>query len=125
MDQITHDVRRDSWLNIIQQCQARPEGITVKKWLDDNGIKNKAYYYWLRKFRKEAYAEMNPPMVTESTDVAFAEIHMPMQQPCESSEIYAGNTPVAIIKCNGISLEITNGISTPLLQTLIREVTHA
>ncbi len=47
MDQITHDVRRNSWLNIIQQCQARPEYITVKQWLIDNGIKDKAYYYWL------------------------------------------------------------------------------
>ena len=125
MDQITHDVRRNSWLNIIKQCQARPEGITVKQWLDDNGIKNKAYYYWLRKFRKEAYEEMNTPMVTGSSEVAFAEIHMPMQQPCDSAEIYAGSSSVAIIKCNGISLEITNNISASLLQTLIREVTHA
>ena len=29
--------------------------MTVKQWLADNGIKEKSYYYWLRKFRKEAY----------------------------------------------------------------------
>lgn len=54
MDQSTHDVRRTNWLNIIEQCQQRPENMTVKQWLADNGIKEKSYYYWLRKFRKEA-----------------------------------------------------------------------
>ena len=58
MDQSTHDVRRTNWLNIIEQCQKRPENMTVKQWLADNGIKEKSYYYWLRKFRKEAYEQM-------------------------------------------------------------------
>ena len=53
MDQSTHDVRRTNWLNIIEECQQRPENMTVKQWLADNGIKEKSYYYWLRKFRRE------------------------------------------------------------------------
>lgn len=61
MDQTTHNVRRPNWLTTITQCQERPEGISVKQWLSDNGVKEKAYYYWLRKFRKEAYAQMHPP----------------------------------------------------------------
>lgn len=40
----------------ITQYQNRPEGTTAKQWLSDNGIKEKAYHYWLRKFRKQAYA---------------------------------------------------------------------
>ena len=52
MDQTTHNVRRANWLTIITQCQERPEGISVKQWLSDNGVKEKAHYYWLRKFRK-------------------------------------------------------------------------
>ena len=42
MDQSTHDVRRTNWLNIIEQCQQRPENMTVKQWLADNGIKEKS-----------------------------------------------------------------------------------
>ncbi len=45
MDQTTHDVRRANWLNIVTQCQERQEGVTVKQWLSDNGVKEKAYYY--------------------------------------------------------------------------------
>ena len=52
MDQITHDVRSSQWLEIITQCQNRPEGTTAKQWMADNGISEKSYYYWLRKFRK-------------------------------------------------------------------------
>ena len=61
MDQITHDVRGSQWLEIITQCQNRPEGTTAKQWMADNGINEKSYYYWLRKFRKQAYSQMNPP----------------------------------------------------------------
>lgn len=32
MDQITHDVRRATWHNVIKQCQERHEHTTVKQW---------------------------------------------------------------------------------------------
>lgn len=125
MDQITHDVRRNSWLNIVQQCQARPENTTVKQWLADNGIKEKAYYYWLRKFRKEAYAQMQPSAASNSaSEVAFAEIQMPVPSQCIPMQCTDARS-VAIIRGNGFSLEISNEISTSLLQTIIREVANA
>lgn len=31
MDQITHNVRGAQWLEIVTQCQNRPEGTTVKQ----------------------------------------------------------------------------------------------
>ena len=39
MDQSTHEVRRKQWLSIITECQARPEGTTVREWLSENNIK--------------------------------------------------------------------------------------
>jgi len=78
MDQSTHDVRRTNWLNIVNQCQNRPSGMSAKKWLAENDIKEKSYYYWLRKFRKEAYAQMQLPTVTKKSEVAFAEVTMPI-----------------------------------------------
>ncbi len=61
MNQITHNVRCAQWLEIVTQFQKRSEETTVKQWLSDNGIKEKAYYYWLRKFRKQSYAQMHLP----------------------------------------------------------------
>lgn len=64
MDQSTHDVRRANWLNIITGCQQRPAGVSAKQWLADNGVKEKAYYYWLRKLRREACEQIQFPAVT-------------------------------------------------------------
>lgn len=55
MDKITHEVRLNNWKQIIEQCQSRPEKQTAKKWLAENGISEKSYYYWLRKIRNQAY----------------------------------------------------------------------
>lgn len=72
MDSLTHNVRRANWLNIINQCQERPANVTVRQWLKDNDIKEKSYYHWLRKFRKESYDQMQIPAVTENpTELSF------------------------------------------------------
>lgn len=129
MDQITHNVRRANWLTIITQCQERPEGISVKQWLSDNGVKEKAYYYWLRKFRKEAYAQLQPPATTNNagTEISFAEITLPAQAapPCISSPAEPYESPVAVIRHNGLTIEISNEISDSLLAKILREVSHA
>lgn len=129
MDQITHNVRRANWLTIITQCQERPEGISVKQWLSDNGVKEKAYYYWLRKFRKEAYEQMQLPVTNENpgTAIAFAEITMPAKTvpPCVPSPADPHENPVAVIRYNGVSIGISNEISDSLLSRILKEVSHA
>ena len=81
MDSLTHNVRRANWLNIINQCQERPANVTVRQWLKDNDINEKSYYYWLRKFRKESYDQMQIPAVTENpTEISFFELAAPKVQ---------------------------------------------
>ncbi len=127
MDQSTHDVRRANWLNIVNQCQNRPADMSVKQWRAENGIKEKTYYYWLRKFRKEACNQMQLPTVTAKTDVTFAEVTMPIV--AANTETAPPNAPhgstVAVIKCNGLTIELSNDISEGLLSRLLQEVTHA
>ena len=55
MDKTTHEVRIEQWRQIVKQCQERPEGQTAAAWLEENGIHNKQYYYWLRQIRRQAY----------------------------------------------------------------------
>ena len=123
MDQTTHNVRRANWLAIITQCQERPEGISVKQWLSDNGVKEKAYYYWIRKFCKQAYEQMQPPVAKENpgNEIAFTEISIPAKTaPAESYE-----NPVAVIRYKGVSIGISNEISDSLLSRILREMSHA
>jgi hypothetical protein len=128
MDQSTHDVRRENWLNIVNQCQQRPANVTVKQWLADNEINEKSYYYWLRKFRKEQYEKMQVPAIAQTTEVSFAEISMPSEiSPMDITHVTAVDNrhPAAVIKCNGLTIELSNDISEALLTKLLREVAHA
>ena len=118
MDQSTHDVRRANWLNIITECQQRPAGVSAKQWLADNGIQEKTYYYWLRKFRREACEQIQLPAVTTQAEVSFAEFHVPVK-------LTAADHAVATIHANGITMEIASDISEPLLKMLLQEVVHA
>ncbi len=129
MDQTTHDVRRANWLTIIKQCQERPEGVTVKQWLSDNGVKEKAYYYWLRKFRKEAYEQMQPMAAKDrtGTDITFAEMTIPAKivPDCTALPAESCDNPVAVIRYNRLTISISGDISDGLLSRILGEVSHA
>ena len=122
MDQSTHDVSRASWLNIITECRQRPAGVSAKQWLADNGIKEKAYYYWLRKLRREACEQIQLPAVTAQPEVSFAEFGVPASNPVKPAEPV---NAVAVIRTNRATLEVSDSISEALLKVLLQEVLHA
>lgn len=134
MDQITHEMRTAHWLDIINRCQKRPQGMTAQRWLEENGIQRKAYYYWLRKFRTEAYLQQRQTqgVLPASQEISFAEIPLSAQ----SSETTGTNItdtistvnfekPVAVIQHAGTSIAIANGISEEMLSLILRETFHA
>lgn len=73
MEQSIHDVRYATWPRTITECQQRPINVSVKQWLADNSVKEKAYYYWLRKFRREACDQIQLPIAASPAEVTFAE----------------------------------------------------
>lgn len=126
MDQLTHNVRRANWLNIINQCQERPADVTVRQWLKDNDIKEKSYYYWLRKFHKESYDQMQFPSTTETpAQISFVEFAAPASEKVVSTQHSLHSTPTAVIRYGAITLEISNDISETVLSLLLKEVIHA
>jgi hypothetical protein len=55
MDKVTDtktEFRLKQWAKIIQTCQS--SGMTVVGWCDQNNVKTKSYYYWLRRIRSLA-----------------------------------------------------------------------
>ena len=132
MDQITHDVRSSQWLEIITQCQNRPAGTTAKQWMADNGISEKSYYYWLRKFRKQAYSQMTETStaISVGNEISFAEVSIKQKQSANVTAFASENSfeairPVAVIKNANISIALTNEISAELLSLILQEVAHA
>lgn len=121
MDQITHDVRRANWLSIIRQCQNRPEGMTAKQWMSDNGVRSKSYYYWLRKFRKESYESMQ-----SGNDITFHEMQFPVPPQKSASgagTALSGNTDAAVIVSRGETvITVTNSAPAELAALVLKEV---
>ena len=120
MDQLTHNVRRANWLNIINHCQERPANIITRQWLKDNNIKEKSYYYWQRKFRKESYDQMQLLAVTEEpAEISFVEFAAPTSEKAASTQDSLNSTTTAVIRHGAITLEISNDISEAVLSLLL------
>lgn len=126
MDQLTHNVRRAQWIGIINACQSRPEGTTVKAWLATNNVKEKAYYYWLRKFRREAYAKLKTESCEQlpGSSTSFTEIPVP-ETLTRAEDMSFSFTPDAIIKTEDYVIALSNSISGSLLNGIMEGLNHA
>lgn len=127
MDKSTHEIRLSQWKMIIEQCQKRPEGLTTKQWLIENGISDKTYYYWLRKVRREAYSQLNGknnvlPAVQENTGITFTELPWNHKQ---EEDLAFSFEPAAVIKTAKATVALSNTISDKLLAAILQEVSHA
>ena len=122
MDQITHEIRRQHWLSIVNACQTRTEDITVKQWLKDNGVKEKAYYYWLRKFRRESI-EHQISAIFPDNKVSLSEILL------QNEPVNNGFTPGfkadAIIKTESCIIALSNTASESLYRIIMEGLKHA
>ena len=125
MDQITHEVRSKHWGEIIAQCQAKPEGVSTKQWLKENDIKEKAYYYWLRKFRKQAYEMIQtdqPDNNSPVNGVSFFEMPAVIQTADAKKD---STVPDAVIDINDVRVELFNSASESLIRNILVGVRHA
>lgn len=122
MDITTHEIRSANWKTIIQNCQSRPAGTTVKQWLDENGISEKSYYYWQRKFRKQAYqiVTKGPSSEPAPTDLTFAEI--PLYRTAAPGETAR---PGVVIQKGRLRIELNDSVSDELLVRILETVSHA
>ena len=128
MDKCTHEVRKQYWKNIINQCLQRPEGMTAKQWLDENNICEQTYYHWLKRIRQETYelgnASTNTACVkTIRSDVAFAEVPLPAMNSATPSE--NGFRPDITIQTESVLIGVSNTASDALLGRLVEVISHA
>ena len=112
----------------MNRCQSRPQGMSIRQWLMDNGINEKSYYYWQRKFRREAYDTITgsptDTIVEHKTDtVSFAEIQLPSQMPVVEAAPDAMR-PAAVIRTSSMTVMVSNDIQESILSLLL-EACHA
>ena len=123
MDRSMHEIRMANWKGVIQQCLNRPADQTAKQWLAENGISPKKYYYWQRKIRKYAVAEMKPALprteVPQEQEISLAEISL------ESLGSSSDAVPAVTIRTERSTIEITTAVSESAMIELIKAVSHA
>lgn len=131
MDNTTHQVRLAQWIEIVEACNRRPEGMTARQWLNDNSISEKTYYYWQRRVRKEVLSQSKDtvPAVSAKNEITFAEI------PSTFNSKQAGHYPPdalsdsfnadAIIKCGETVIALSGSISDAMLSKILEVVSHA
>ena len=117
MDKITHKVRCERWTAIINECLA--SGMNKTAWCKANGISDKAFFYWQRILRQEAYISSELPSVANSTlpiknAVDFVELRTSEQTSADTVEF----RPDIIIRTKNLSLEISNTASAELLSRI-------
>ena len=140
MDHTTTEVRLASWRTVIEQCQQRPEGMTIKQWLQDNNIKRDQYFYYQRRLRQAAFAEAEArgshlPAVRQASEVAFAELPSEtVSAACASASetlednpltVDTGFRPDAVVRTDAGTIEFSNTVSEPLLRNLLEVMCHA
>ena len=118
MDKITHKVRCEQWTKIIKECLA--SGMSKTAWCREHGISDKAFFYWQRRLREEAYistivsSSLPAVSVPAESSVDFVELRLPEQ----SSGSSATFRPDVIIRKDSFSLEISNTASAELLSRI-------
>ena len=130
MDQITHDVRLAGWKEVIEQCQSRPEGQSIRDWCKQNNVSEKRYYYWQRRIRLQIAEGMSEPLVPAAADdirpVMFAEVPVPEHNTARPIPVQADDFhPEAVIRKGDLVIAIKNSISDRLLDRILKGASHA
>ena len=118
MDKSTHQIRREQWSQIINNCLA--SGQSKKTWCRENGVCEKTFYYQQRIFRNEAYIEMKqlsvPAPVPQAPELPVAFVELKPTQ--VNSEPVSAFQPDIVIRKGQLVLEISNSASPELLSQL-------
>lgn len=118
-----HKVQLQRWKALIKDRMNSK--LKILEWCEQNNVSKDAYYYWLKQIRIEAVAEanskFNKPVISESN--SFVEI-----QPVASSVVASASIksrPSAIIRGNGLEIELFEVASPTFIRQLMEAVRYA
>ena len=122
--QIAAQVRLRQRALEIQDCQNRPENMTVNEWCEQHNI-TKANYYWRLKQVRKAFLEQ-----MDVQETGFVELPAPVEtviQQTSSSKDFKNHASTAAVlhTTGGISIELREGATADFIKNLIGAVVHA
>jgi hypothetical protein len=117
-------IRYQQWIQDIQECNARPTGVTVNDWCAEHHINRNSYYYRMKVLRKVCLDDLCTQGSAgtdcqEPDNTRFVELH---PANLKSSEPMASS---AIIRIGNASIELSDTITEDFLQRIVGVVSRA
>ena len=106
--ELKHQARLQEWAGAIRDC--RSSGLSVRQWCGERGTTTTTYYRWERELLSAA-SSMTPQ--TEVPAVAFAELPVPKQVCCNTTE------RSATLRIGNASLDIYPSCDTEQMKKLV------
>ena len=121
---LTTQVRYQQWLQDIQECNARPAGVTVNDWCAEHHINKNSYYYRMKVLRKICLDDLctKDSAATdcqELTGTRFVELPPVNLKPSEPA------TSSVTIRIGNASIELSDTITEDFLQRIVGVVSRA
>ena len=113
---VARQCRLQAWAIQIKDCQNRPEDMTVDEWCIQNNITKANYYYRLKCVRQACLDSM------ESTPTF---VELPAQEVNTLNESTTSSTAAAVIRGNGITIELQEHASAEFIKKLIGACAYA
>lgn len=116
---VARNYRLQEWAVMVQECNSRPHGMTVKQWCLEHDVTPANYYYRLTQVRK-ACLETLP---TESIQQQVIPVS---QELLGQKEITPASGKSGLdVSVNGFSIHVTDATSPELLKMVLRVVSNA
>lgn len=107
------------WATLIKEYN--DSGLKLKDWLCENNISKDQYYYWRNQLKETIAKSITPEFVALPTYQPYSTFPVTPS----STQPISDSRPVAVIKVNNISVEISNEISTELISRILKAVAYA
>lgn len=119
---VTRQQRLRSWAQMVQECQARPIGMSVDEWCEANSITKANYYYRMTQVRK-ACLDAVPSEIAKQAVVPVPAELMQLQTSETVNAVCAQESSLEL-SVNGITIRVTEQTSTELLSKVLGVVAH-
>lgn len=122
---LTKQLRYQNWIEEVKACEARPEGMSVKRWCREYGIKEPTYYGHLHKVKEYVLDAASNPMPVNALMASDSQpptpvfVELPVSKPAEKSR------HSVILTFGKATVEVSEEISDGFLIRLFKAASHA
>ncbi len=119
---VAKEIRYQQWAELIKECQARPDGMTVREWCNDRNLDINTYYWRMKALRKAILKKQSPPETYKQSEERFIQLPVSCNYEEEKTDpVSAGNIT---IHTGRTKIEIPSDIPEHVIKSVLGAVLH-